>query len=194
MRSILLCTAAAALLPGVVLAQQPTSTTSTSTTPAAAAPVANPVSTAFRDNAREVGRNLMAAADDMPAEKFAFKPTPAQMSFGQIVVHLAQGNDYLGGAIGGQKAPQRTKVAATDSKEVLVARLRETFAFCDQALAGVDDTRLGEQIPFFGGRSMTRASIMTITTSDWADHYSQTAIYMRLNGMLPPTAKKAAGT
>ncbi len=42
----------------------------------------------------------------------------------------------------------------------------------------------------FGGRKMTRAAVMTLTTGDWADHYSQLAIYMRLNGMLPPSAKK----
>jgi hypothetical protein len=38
---------------------------------------------------------------------------------------------------------------------------------------------------------MQRAAIMTITTGDWADHYSQAAIYLRLNGLLPPTAKKS---
>jgi hypothetical protein len=35
----------------------------------------------------------------------------------------------------------------------------------------------------------SRAAVMTITTGDWADHYSQVAIYLRLNGVLPPTAK-----
>jgi len=29
-----------------------------------------------------------------------------------------------------------------------------------------------------------------LTTGDWADHYSQMANYLRLNGILPPTAKK----
>lgn len=157
-----------------------------------AAQHAAPVAQAFRDNAREAGRNLVAAADEMPAEKYAFKPTPAQMSFGDVVAHLAQGNDYLCGAIGGVKAPTRAKVAATDGKETLVARLRETFQFCDQALANVDDSRLGEQLPFFGGRKLSRAAVMTATTGDWADHYSQAAIYLRLNGLLPPTAKRAA--
>ena len=75
-------------------------------------------------------------------------------------------------------------------KDVLVARLKETFDFCSKALAGVDDSKLGEQLPFFGGKTRSRAGIMTITTGDWADHYSQVAIYLRLNGVLPPTAKK----
>jgi Tfp pilus assembly protein PilZ len=51
---------------------------------------------------------------------------------------------------------------------------------------------MGEALPFFGGRKMSRAAIMTLTTGDWADHYSQYANYLRLNGMLPPTAKKPA--
>lgn len=152
---------------------------------------ANPVATAFRDNVKEEGKNLMAAADDFPADKYGFKPTPAQMSFGDVVVHLIQGNDYLCGSIGGMKAPTRTKVASTDAKDVLVARLKETFAFCDQALAGLDDSKLSESLPFFG-RNMSRAAIMTLTTADFADHYSQAAIYLRLNGLLPPTAKKPA--
>jgi uncharacterized damage-inducible protein DinB len=158
----------------------------------AAAQQANPVSDAFRDNAKQEAKNLIAAAEEFPADKFAYKPTPAQMSFGDIVTHLSQGNDYLCGTIGGVKAPTRTKVDHDDSKTALVARLRETFAFCDQALAPLTDANLAEQLPFFGGRKMSRAAIMTLTTGDWADHYSQSAIYMRLNGMLPPTAKKPA--
>ena len=152
----------------------------------------SPVADAFRDYAKQSAKNLIAAAEEFPAEKYSYKPTPAQMSVADIVVHLAQGNDYLCGTIGGMKAPTRNKVAATDTKETLMARLRETFAFCDQALASVSDSNLGESLPFFGGRSMSRAAIMTLTTGDWADHYSQYANYLRLNGMLPPTAKKPA--
>jgi len=160
--------------------------------PSLASAQANPVATAFRDNAKEAAKNLVAAAEELDAAKYGFKPTPPQMSFGDVVVHLSQANDYLCGTIGGVKAPTRTKVASTDKKEVLVARLRETFAFCDQTLAALDDSKLTESLPFFGGTSMTRAAIMTATTADYADHYSQMAIYLRLNGKLPPTAKKPA--
>lgn len=153
---------------------------------------ASPVADAFRDYAKSSAKNLIAAAEAFPADKYTYKPTPVQMSVGDIVVHLAQGNDYLCGAIGGMKAPDRSKMAGTDSKDALMARLRETFAFCDQALASLTDANLGEELPFFGGRKMTRAAIMTITTGDWADHYSQYANYMRLNGLLPPTAKRPA--
>lgn len=162
-----------ALLPRVTTAQQ-----------------SNPVADAFRDYASQSAKNLMAAAEEFPADKFSYKPTPAQMSVGDIAVHLAQGNDYLCGTIGAMTPPTRVKVAAADGKEALVSRLRETFAFCDQALKSLNDANLGEALPFFGGRKMSRAAVMTLTTGDWADHYSQYANYLRVNGMLPPTAKK----
>ena len=158
--------------------------------PGVAAAQASPVATAFRDNAREVAKNLVAAAEEFPADKFLYRPTAPQMSFAKIVTHLADGNDYLCGKIGGVSAPLRSKVDTASGKDVLVARLKETFQFCDQALASIDDSKLGEPIPFFGGKAWTRAAIMTLTTADWADHYSQAANYLRLNGLIPPTAKK----
>lgn len=149
-----------------------------------------PVSQAFREDAASAGKRLMAAAEEMPADKYSFKPTPAQMSFGEIVAHLIEGNDYLCGLIGGEKAPARKKVTGASGKEALVGELKDTFAFCDQALAKVDDSKLSEQLPFFGGKTRSRAGIMFVTVGDWADHYSQSAIYLRLNKLLPPTAKK----
>jgi uncharacterized damage-inducible protein DinB len=158
--------------------------------PALAHAQSAPVAAAFKASATDVGKNLMAAADLMPADKYTFKPTPAQMSFADIMVHLARGNDYLCGAVGGAKAPTRSNVDASANKEALVARLKETFQFCDQALAQLDDSKLTEELPMFGGQKMSRAAVEMLTVGDWADHYSQIAIYMRLNGQLPPTAKK----
>jgi hypothetical protein len=53
----------------------------------------------------------------------------------------------------------------------------------------VDDSNLGEQLTLFGGRQASRAGAMIALTNDFADHYSMAAIYLRLNGLLPPTAK-----
>lgn len=149
-----------------------------------------PVAESFREQAASASKRLQAAAETMPAEKYSYKPTPAQMSFGDIVAHLVEGNDYLCGLVGDAKAPTRTKVTGTSSKADLQAQLKETFAFCDQALAKLDDSKLAEPLPFFGGKKMSRANIMFVTVGDWADHYSQSSNYLRLNGLLPPTAKK----
>lgn len=160
--------------------------------PCIAAAQTAPVADAFKQNAKNAAKNLIAAAEEMPADKYSYAPTPHQMSFAHVVTHLIEGNDYLCGKIGGVTAPKRSKIDTTAGKEALVARLKETFQFCDQAFASLDDSKLNEQIPFFGGKPYTRAAVMTITTGDWADHYSQSAIYLRLNGLLPPTAKKGS--
>ncbi|MGD0483133.1 MAG: DinB family protein [Gemmatimonadales bacterium] len=160
---------------------------------APAAPSANPVSDALRMNARRYARTLTAAAEMFPQDKYVYKPTDAQMSVGDIVVHLIEGNDMLCGTLGGTPAPQRTALTASAPKDQLLARLRETFQFCDQALANVTDAKMGDQVPSFGGRTVPRANMVLITIGDWADHYSQLAIYLRLNNMLPPTARQQGG-
>ncbi len=151
---------------------------------------ANPVADAFRQRVASAEKNLIAAAEEMPAEKYGYKPTPAQMSYLDVVKHLAEGNDYFCGTISGVKAPQRAKIDSTAGKDPWVARLKETFQFCDSSLAKLDDSKLAEQLPFFGGRQVSRAFAMFVAADDWQDHYSQVAIYLRLNGLLPPTAKK----
>jgi putative salt-induced outer membrane protein YdiY len=54
----------------------------------------------------------------------------------------------------------------------------------------VDDSKLGDQVKIFGGREASKATAAIALTNDWADHYAMAAMYLRLNGMLPPTAKK----
>jgi hypothetical protein len=90
-------------------------------------------------------------------------------------------------------APKRAKFAATEPKQKLIDRLKESFQFCDSALAKLDDSGLGAQVPFFGDSKVSRATVEMAATEDWADHYSQMAIYLRLNGLLPPTAKRREG-
>ena len=150
---------------------------------------AAPVADALRSTAERSEKNLVAAAEEMPADKYGFKPTPAQMSFGDVIAHLSGGNDYLCSKISGVAAPKRPEISKQAPKDQLVARLRETFKFCESALAKVDDSALSAKLPFFGESEVTRAEMMFATAQDWADHYSQLAIYLRLNGHLPPTAK-----
>ena len=173
-----------AVLPGALVAQ------ATAATAAAPAPSTSPVTDALRAVQQRSARNLIAAAEAMPADKYNYRPTPAQMSFAAIQVHLAnEGNDVLCGKSAGIEVPQRAKVDTTATKEQLVARLKETFAFCEQAFAKMDDSKLAEPVAMFG-MNMTRVMAVLITVGDWADHYSQEANYLRLNGLLPPTAQR----
>jgi len=149
-----------------------------------------PVSDAFRENESRLGKNLVAAAEEMPADKYGYKPTPAQMTFGEVVLHVAKDNDEACPPIVGQKAPDRASVSATDDKAKLVQRLRDSFATCEQAIAHLNDSDLGGNAQAFGVQ-WTRAALMDERQEDWADHYSQFAIYLRLNGLLPPTARRS---
>jgi DinB superfamily len=163
----------------------------TSTAAAAPAALASPVADALRNMEQRYARILVAAAEAMPAEKYNYRPTPAQMSFAQIQVHLAnEGNDLLCGKVAGIAVPQRTPMDTTMSKEQLVTRLRETFQFCETAFAKLDDSKLSEPVQLFGPNPFSRATAIMITVGDWADHYSQEANYLRLNGLLPPTAQR----
>ena len=148
-----------------------------------------PVSDALRAAAGRAGSNFITAAEEMPAGKYEFKPTSSQMSFGDVIAHMSAGNDALCSSIGGLAAPKRSEVGAAAPKEKLVARLRETFQFCESALAGVNDSRLGGKVPYFGDREISRAEAMVAAAEEWAGHYSQIAVYLRLSGLLPPTAK-----
>jgi uncharacterized damage-inducible protein DinB len=150
---------------------------------------ATPVSDAVRSAADRAANNFIAAAEEMPADKYGFKPTPVQMSFGDVIGHMSAGNDALCSSIGGVAPPKRSAVAGGAQKEKLVARLRETFQFCKSALAKVNDSRLEEKVPYFGNQD-SRAQVMVAAAEEWAGHYSQIAVYLRLNGLLPPTARR----
>jgi DinB family protein len=150
----------------------------------------SPVSDALRSTAKRASTNLVAAAEEMPAGKYGFKPTPAQLSFGDVIAHLAGGNEFLCSKISGAAAPKSAEITGKATKAELVSRLKESFQFCDKELAKVNDSGLSERVPFFEGNELSRAEAMFVTAEDWADHYSQLAIYLRLNGLLPPTAKK----
>jgi hypothetical protein len=158
-------------------------------TAAAQAP-SSPVADALRSTSQRAAKNLVAAAEEMPAGKYGFKPTPAQMTFGDVIAHLSGGNDYLCSSISGEKAPKRAEITGKAAKPELISRLKQSFQFCDSALAKVNDSGLSEEVPFFGGRKVSRSKMMFAAAEDWADHYSQLAIYLRINGLLPPTAKQ----
>lgn len=157
--------------------------------PPAAQPETNPVANAVRKILERQAKNMVAAVEEMPADKFSFRPTPAQMTFGHMVVHMAGSNNLLCSSISGTPSPADEKLAETDSKDNLVRALKASFDYCTQALAKADDSNLGEQIPFFGGRKVSRALAMIVLTDDFYDHYSMAAMYLRLNGLLPPTAQ-----
>ena len=150
----------------------------------------NPVTSVAKEILPHQQKNLVGAVEEMPADKFSYKPTEQQATFGHLVLHMIGANNHLCSTIG--DIPEvKPAVAPTesDSKDKLVAALKASFDFCSSALAKVDDSKLGDEVDLFGGRKGPRAFALIALTNDWADHYSSAAMYLRLNGLLPPTAQ-----
>jgi uncharacterized protein YdeI (BOF family) len=179
-------------LPAALAAQQPSTT----------AP-ANPITAAFRGRTMGLQRNLAQAFDSIPESKFSYRPTPAQLSIGYIAQHVASDNYLFCNAFGSMKAT----VPATDNttpdsikakwpKDTLVAKLKASLTFCENAFAQLDDAKLADEVPLtFNGqtRNVTRVTMVLGHVLDIEDHYSQLANYMRLNNILPPTALPRPG-
>jgi hypothetical protein len=178
LRSIALAALLATLFAGTASAQQDS------------APVANPVTSTVKTQLTRYAKNMVAAADLMPAEKYNFKPTPEMITFAHLIAHIAQSNTFLCSKISGAAAPD-AKLADSDPKDKLVAGLKASFEFCTTALANVDDSKLGDPMILFGNRPASRATALITLSDDWYDHYSAQAVYLRLNGILPPTAQPA---
>ena len=87
-------------------------------------------------------------------------------------------------------APKVDEAKESDGKDKLLAAVKTSFEFCSVALAKADDSKLGDMVQLFGQQA-PRARAFIALASSWADHYGAAAMYLRLNGILPPTAKKA---
>jgi Domain of unknown function (DUF3471) len=129
------------------------------------------------------GSRLVAAFDSIPAARYDYRPMPVQQSVGYIAQHLEHANYALCGSFGRLKHPRSAKDALPDTlkarwpKDTLVARLRASFEFCDAAL---------DRVPAVNTADVVGAMLGFET--DLAEHYSQIAVYMRLLGLVPPSA------
>ncbi len=153
---------------------------------------ANPVTDSVRQMLARDSKNLIGAAELMPADKYGYHPTPAQMTFGHLVMHVAQSNVGLCAAISGTPRADLGKLADTDAKDTLVTAIKTSFDYCTTALAKVTDAQLGDPVSMGRGQAPRAYLLVTIAT-DWADHYSAAASYLRLNGILPPSAQQPMG-
>jgi hypothetical protein len=157
--------------------------------------VANPVSGFVKTGMARYSKTMVAAAEAMPPEKYGYKPTPEMNSFGHLIMHIAQTNNALCAKISGQMAPDAkiaetdAKMAETDPKDKLVGALKESFEYCTTTLEKVDDSKLGDQMMLFGNRPISRGGAFVALAGSWTDHYATQAMYLRLNGILPPTAQ-----
>lgn len=148
----------------------------------------NPVSNSIRRMAKGSARNMVGSAESMPADKWNFKPTPEVMSFGEIMAHVADDNTISCSGIAGPGAKAPAVPKPTDSRDQIISGLKASFAFCDSTLAKIDDSQLGKSVQYYGSPAPMGAIVIGLS-NDWGSHYSQAAVYLRLNKILPPSAR-----
>jgi hypothetical protein len=158
-------------------------------TPQASAPIKDPVTASLRMLLPRSRNNILGAITAMPADKFSYKPTPDQMTFAHLVVHIIGSNNGGCAKAADVAAPKVEELKETDAKDKLLAAATASFDFCGEALGKMDDSKLGDSVELFGGRQFPRAMASLGLASGWADHYAAAAMYLRLNNILPPTAK-----
>ncbi|CAN5798241.1 hypothetical protein BH24BAC1_BH24BAC1_32750 [soil metagenome] len=123
----------------------------------------------------------------MPADKYGFAPKNESMSFLGQMVHLVQNLSFLSGQITGTRPdffigenPQQI------SKEKATAGLRAAFQHVGGLIQTVDEKTLGEKIKF-AGETMTKENIFYLMRDHLTHHRAQAILYLRLNGIAPPT-------
>ena len=129
-------------------------------------------------------------AAEMPADKYGFKPTEAQQTFGERTVHVATTNVYFLSLLGGTVAKPTIDPKAT-SKDAALKALDDSFDYGAAILKQQTDQTLMQSVasaPKFMGPS-SRARIITFLGGHTWDIYGQMAVYLRLNGRVPPASQ-----
>ena len=179
-----------------VVAQNDTGTPSqTPAAPAQAAP-ATPASV-FDRGLSGVEREFVSAAEAMPDDKYNFAPTSGEFkgvrTFAQQVKHVAAVNYMVFSAILGEKAPDTGGENGPDalkSKAEIVKYLKESFVLGHRAIAGITaENLMGAISNPFGPKPATRLGMATLISAHCFDHYGQMAVYLRMNGIVPPASR-----
>jgi uncharacterized damage-inducible protein DinB len=139
----------------------------------------------------DIGRKLTAMAEDMPDDKYDFKPNPAQRSFAEQLLHAAGANYFFINPARGLEAPKGDpKRADYKTKADVVAFVRKSFADGAALIQSKGDSGLGDTFtdPF---------SKQQVRVGDYAwgfiehsgEHYGQLVVYYRVLGMVPPESR-----
>jgi uncharacterized damage-inducible protein DinB len=159
-------------------------------TPATAAPTG--AATVLGDLLKDWERQketMMTIADAMPEDKFGYKSTPPQRSYGEQVMHIATVNVDVLKWIGGQTpAPSFTAESAKTKADMLKA-MADSYDYGTALLKEQTDTTITQTIDgrFLG--PSTRARVFWFLLGHSMDIYGQMAVYLRLNGIVPPASR-----
>lgn len=135
--------------------------------------------------------DILKAAQSMPAEDYAFRPTPDIRTFARVVNHVTEAQLHSCGAFSGIAAGALPKVPEeTSGKQAIVQALQDSFAACDKAFASAGETNLTELLSVGPTAKRSRIGLLWGTVSHDNEQYATLALYMRLKGLVPPSSEK----
>jgi len=140
----------------------------------------------------DVGRKLIAMAEDFPEDKYDFKPTPAQRSFAEQLLHAAGANYFFINIANGEKPPaeEDPSRAKYKTKADVVAFVKKSFEDGAAAIRAKGDAGLA-------GMMVDPFANQQVRVFEWAygfmehsgEHYGQLVVYYRLAGLVPPESR-----
>jgi uncharacterized damage-inducible protein DinB len=133
--------------------------------------------------------NIMATAEILNDEMYAFRPTDEVRSAGQILAHIADGQFSFCGsaAFEPDAAPENFEQTRTRKAEIIDA-LEQGFAYCERVFANTTDSRATAAADFFGNPN-TVGGILSFNSAHNYEHYGNLVTYMRINGIVPPSSR-----
>lgn len=150
---------------------------------------ANPFTDAVKAQLAQIKTPIIRTAEKVPEDMYAFKPTPEVRSLGQLIAHIADGNNLICGAASGMKPTGATGVEkSVTGKAALQKALADSFAFCEAAVASMDDKKGAESAKSFLGMQ-PRLMVLAFNNSHLNEHYGNLVTYMRLKGIVPPSSE-----
>ena len=150
------------------------------------------VSAAVLKQWSEIGRKLIAMAQDFPETKYDFKPTPTAGSFAERLIHAAAANYFFTNIALGQKAPgeEDPPRAQFKNKAAVVAYVRKSFADGTAAIQSRGDNGMVALVadPFTQGQ-VRLADLAYSVIEHSGEIYGQLTVYYRVAGLIPPESR-----
>jgi uncharacterized damage-inducible protein DinB len=158
----------------------------------AAVKPADPESKVVLDSWNEVGRKLIAMAEDFPEDKYDFKPNPTQRSFAEQLLHAAGANYFFTNPVMGKKPPSEEdpKRDQYKTKGDVVAFVKKSFADGAAAIKSKGDNGLNDTIVDSFAHQQVRVIDYAYGFIEHSgEHYGQLAVYYRVAGLVPPESR-----
>jgi uncharacterized damage-inducible protein DinB len=155
----------------------------------AAVKPADPELKVVLDSWNEIGRKLTAMAEDFPEDKYDLKPTPAQRSFAEQLLHAAGSMYYFTNPVTGQKpSAEDPKRDQYKTRADIVAFVKKSVADGAAAIQSKGEKGLMQTV-VYGDQKARVLDIAYGIVEHSGEHYSQLVVYYRLAGLVPPESR-----